>query len=122
MLPLAFAQTGSTAVYNRDLTPQELMEQKIQHYAEMYQVSYNELYRTIGCETAHTFDPTIQSKHFNSEGIQEKSFGLAQIHLPDHPNITLKQATDPDFSLNFMASEFKKGHKYWWKCYTIIFG
>lgn len=99
------------------------IEQKIKLYSDKYNVSFQKMYNTIDCETAHTFNPQIQSEvkyNFSDhkrgivKGEQEKSWGLAQIHLPDHPNITLEQATDIDFSLNFMAKEYSKGHNIWY--------
>lgn len=99
------------------------IENKIRHYADYYGVSFERMYLIVECETAHTLDPNIQSMVRYSfsdsrrgiiEGEREMSYGLAQIHLPDHPTITLEQATDPDFSLNFMASELSKGHRLWY--------
>jgi hypothetical protein len=63
---------------------------------------------TIRCETMGTFDPSLQSTHRYKRdnakwgvkaGEQERSFGLAQIHLPSWPDITIDQAKDTRFAL-----------------------
>lgn len=42
------------------------------------------------------------------------SFGLVQIHLPAHPDISKVEAYNPFFALNFLASELAKGHCHEW--------
>ena len=96
---------------------------KIKLYSDKYNVPFKRMYNTIKCETAGTFDPMIQSQvkyNFNSakrgivKGTLEESYGLSQIHLPDHPKVSLEQATDIDFALNFMAREYSLGHDIWY--------
>lgn len=100
----------------------------INKYADQYGVSRTLMYNIIECETAHTFDPNIQSglkyKFSDSRrgiimGQQEKSYGLAQIHLPDHPQVTIEQAKDPEFAIQFMASNLSEGRHLWY-CERII--
>ncbi len=95
-------------------------QNQIKEIAIEYGVSSIEMLAVVSCETAGTFRPDIQSFSRYPDGTREKSFGLAQIHLPAHPNITREQAIDPDFALRFMATEFKKGKKGAWSCYTIL--
>lgn len=99
------------------------IEALIHKYSEQYNVPYNKLYRIVECETANTFDPNIQSYvkyNFTDvrrgivEGDRERSFGLAQIHLPDHPNVTMEEAKNPEFALDFMASHLSKGKHIWY--------
>lgn len=96
---------------------------KIHLYADKYNVSFDKMYQIIDCETAHTFDANIQSHvvyAFSSskrgivKGEREQSYGLAQIHLPDHPQVTIEQAKDVDFALNFMALSLSKGKHIWY--------
>ncbi len=93
------------------------IDEKIVHYAEIYDVDYARLYETVKCESG--FDPSIQSLYPDPTGPngREDSWGIAQIHLPDHPSITRAQALDPDFALDFMAREFSLGHGNNWTCY-----
>lgn len=98
-------------------------------YAEEYDVDYDTMYALVACETAHTFDATIQSRHtypytvdkWNVRaGDRELSFGAAQIHLPSHPGVTQEQATDPDFSMQFLARNIAEGRIHMWSCAKMI--
>jgi hypothetical protein len=109
-------------IVSEEVTKEEIV-QKIHLYADKYNVSFDRMYKIIDCETAHTFDANIQSHlvyTFSSRkrgfvtGEREQSYGLAQIHLPDHPQITEQQAKDVDFALNFMALSLSKGQHLWY--------
>jgi len=90
-------------------------ETLIYYYADKYSVSRDVMYHIVEKETAHTFDETIQSGYFNKGyNAREKSFGLAQIHLPAHPSVSLEEAKDPHFALNFLASNLSKGKCSMW--------
>ena len=95
---------------------------RIEYYAARYEVSYEIMYGLVRCETAGTFDPNIQSGHFRPNGEQEQSYGLVQIYLPAHPYVSYEQATDVDFSLEFLASNMAKGNHSMWSCYNILYG
>lgn len=91
-------------------------------YSERYGVPYQTMYRKIDCESNHTFNPKIKSqvvynfsdpKRGISKGQLEKSIGLAQIHLPDHPEISLEQAENAEFSIEFMARNLSRGKDIW---------
>ena len=79
----------------------------------------------INCESG--WDSDIQSKHRYTKdnakwgvkaGDQELSFGLSQIHLPDHPTITKEQATNPQWAIDWMADRWVDGKQSWWSCYN----
>ena len=95
-------------VYN--WTP-ERIKQEAQEQAEKYNVPFKEMWDTILCESGAS--TTIQSHYVRKNGTREQSFGLAQIHLPDHNDVTYEQAIDPVFALNFMA---KNWHNVRWYC------
>lgn len=67
---------------------------------------------TISCETGGTWNPKIA-------GDNSTSFGLSQIHLPAHPDISKEQAEDPKFAIDYMITEIKKGHGSMWTCYRL---
>ena len=78
----------------------------------------------IDCES--NWDYTVQSSHtYNtsnvpkgySVGDREESYGLAQIHLPAHPNVSLSEATNPEFAIEFLAKNLALGNEGWWSCY-----
>lgn len=102
----------------------ERIEEEIKEQAERYGRDDAYMAAVIDCESMGS--TTIQSFHrydFTDakrgiyEGERERSFGLAQIHLPDHPSVTEEEAKDPAFAINFMA---KKLGKVKWYCEDII--
>lgn len=116
-----------------DVIPQELLKkdytkaelvQKVYKYAEDYHVKPKTMLDIINCENKE-WDTDLQSglkyKQGNRwkqpAGSREKSFGLAQIHLPDNKQVTYEEATDPDYALDFMASNISKGRATMWSCY-----
>lgn len=110
-------------------TRAEIVESLVKAKAEQYHVSAYEMLTTIQCENK-SLDPNKQSGHrykFNSPkrgivlGEQERSFGLVMIHLPDHPTVSLEQATDPTFAIDFMAKKFAEGDKGAWTCWRNHF-
>lgn len=97
------------------------------YYADKYGVERALLRSVIACES--NWVPDVQSNHhyqFNDalRGIQwgerERSFGLAQISAPHHPNVSYEQAIDPDFALDFAARHISEGRGYWWTCYRML--
>lgn len=98
-------------------TPPAVLD-KIVLYANTYNVDFVSLYKTIECESS--FDPDLQSAVIDQKGRREPSYGLAQIDLDYHPEVTIKQAKDPDFALDYIASRFAKGQQNQWTCYTIL--
>jgi hypothetical protein len=55
-------------------------------------------------------------------GDNGQSYGIAQIHLPSHPNITKEQALDKQFAIEFTAKQFAKGNAKLWTCYRKLYG
>ena len=45
------------------------------------------------------------------------SYGLVQIHMPAHPEITKEQAFDPEFAVDYLAKEISYGNGKIWSCY-----
>lgn len=83
--------------------------------------------RVIACESG--YNPTIQSHHRYKtdrphEGVRagerEQSFGLVQIHLPAHPNVSYQEAIDPEFAVDFLAKNLSQGRGGAWTCYNQL--
>lgn len=55
-----------------------------------------------------------------SVGDHGTSFGLWQIHLPAHPDITKEQALDPVWSTRWAAQMFAKGYASRWTCARLL--
>lgn len=58
--------------------------------------------RTIWCES-HYYNT---QSNVVKNGIREDSWGLSQIHLPSHPEITREETLDPEFAIKYMSDNF----------------
>ncbi len=78
-------------------------------YAHEYGVSAKKMKQVVKCESGW---------RANAKNITERemSYGLSQLNLKAHTRISIEQATDPDFALEFMAKEFKRGNARIWTC------
>lgn len=54
-------------------------------------------------------------------GDSGQSHGLVQIYAPAHPTITIEQANDPSFALQFMANEWSKDNAAIWSCWRQLY-
>jgi len=57
---------------------------------------------------------------FSTTTKQYTSFGIAQIHLIAHPDVTKAQALDGIWSIDWAAQQFAKGNAHWWSCYKLL--
>ena len=48
------------------------------------------------------------------------SHGLVQIHSPSHPEISIEQAEDPKFAIDFLIYHLKAGNGNMWTCFRHI--
>lgn len=103
----------------------DTIEALITRYAGKYGVNPGVMHFTVSCETAGTFDPTIQSEaRYTADhpewgvkaGDREQSYGLAQIHIPSNRGVTRAQASDADYALDFMARHMAAGEYWRWSC------
>lgn len=104
--------------------PKVSVQALVSKYSAQYRVSSVKMMQTIKCEdTSLEFDKQsdLTYKPRNRwklpAGSREKSYGLVQIHLPDHPEISYEQAIDPNFAVEFMAQQFAEGNGKIWSCY-----
>jgi len=71
---------------------------------------------SVDIQSHHTY-----SKDRPHEGVfkgqREQSFGLVQIHLPAHTNVSKEQALDPEFAIDFLAKNLAQGRGAMWSCY-----
>jgi len=101
-------------------------------YSKKYEVSYSLMDAILDCENTER-DTSLQSfiKYTQAKvdrnprwnvvaGERERSFGLAQIHLPDHSYVSEAEAKDPDFSIEFMARNISDGRASMWSCYHKV--
>lgn len=71
--------------------------------AEEYGINPLPVIHTIWCESMWH---NIQSGVVKN-GVQEPSYGLAQIHIPSHKNVTMEQALDPYFSIEWAMQHWE---------------
>lgn len=103
----------------------ETIKEKILRYALKYDVSPTQLENIVLCETGATdvnkASTTIQSRYLEGTPRRERSFGLVQVHITAH-GIPYEKAIDPDFSLDFLASHWAKGHRSMWLNCSVKYG
>lgn len=103
----------------------ETIKEKILRYSLKYDVDPRELENIVKCETGATdvnkASTTIQSRYLIGTPRRELSFGVSQIHVSAH-GITKEQAYDVDYSLDFLASHWSKGHQVMWLNCSKKFG
>lgn len=104
--------------------PAQLSSPKeIAAYARKVQHAYalsNDFFETLRYESRGFLNG--QSTVPNKKGPDgyEDSWGVCQIHLPAHPEITKEQAMDPEWCIDWSAEEFKKGRAWQWTGWQLI--
>lgn len=99
--PVAYAEV-------MQLPPSFVMDHagSISYWANLYGVSAYELDKTIECESGYA--PSAVNPLSGATG-------LVQILPSAHREITKEQMLDPDWSVQWMAQNWK-AHKAWWVC------
>lgn len=93
----------------------------IESLSEEYHISSSTMARIVSCETGgNTGSTTIQSLAVNSKGQQENSWGLVQIDLDYHPDISRDEAQNPIFALTFLAQNLAAGNGHLWTCFNMM--
>lgn len=89
--------------------------------AARYGADAARLTATLNCESEGFQD--IQSQIPNKSGPngQEDSWGVAQINLRAHPDVSIYQALDVRWSVNWAAEQFAAGNEREWSCYNILY-
>lgn len=113
IIVVSLYQVGIKQTYG-GIRPPEGIKQLISDYSRKYGVSEALMTHIVQAES--TGSTTIQSNYYH-KGKRENSWGLVQINLDWNPEVTKEEALDPNFSLNFLASNLKKGKcKMWSTC------
>jgi soluble lytic murein transglycosylase-like protein len=77
-----------------------------------YNVPMPLLKAVVACESSWN----TKAKHITS---REQSYGLSQINLLAHPEISIAQAEDPQFSLTYLAKGLSTNPNAW-SCYRVV--
>jgi hypothetical protein len=103
----------------------------VNYYAGKWDVDAGTMWAIVKCENP-SLNPKQQSGwHYTTAqinrhpswgdvGDQERSFGLVQIHLPDNPKVSYREATNPDFSLDFLGEKLANNQGNKWTCYRTL--
>lgn len=76
-----------------------------------YGLEPNILARTLWCESSYRPDAI---------GDGGTSYGIAQIHLPAHPQVTPEEALDPEWAVEWAAQAFANGQARMWTCFRQL--
>lgn len=87
------------------------VNQLITASAHKYSVNRQIIADVVACES---------NGNPNAIGDSGRSFGLVQIFLPAHPNISKKQALDPVFAIDYLAKEISHGRGSAWTCFRLL--
>ena len=74
-----------------------------------------------GDAIAHTI--YCESMYYNTQssivrnGVREPSYGIAQIHLPSHTDVTVEEAMNPYFAVDFIINHWNATEKGIWHGY-----
>ena len=101
---------SDSILYTSIDTPEAL----IRYYAKEYGLSGRTTEQAVEiarCESDFVEDAVGDGGH---------SFGIAQIHLPAHPDITVEQATNKYFATWFLVSEISQNRMWKWSCARIL--
>lgn len=81
--------------------------------AKVNGVNAEHLVATLRCEA-----------HFKAKAIGDggDSYGLAQINLPSHPEVTPKQALNGYWAIDFTIQAFLGGDAHLWSCWRKYYG
>lgn len=90
-------------------------EDILRSYAIKYEINSDEFVATAKCESK--FEAKARGDYENDI---PTSFGVFQIHLPAHPDITKEQALNPLFAIDWAAQQFADGRAYMWTCYRQL--
>ena len=104
---LAQTATSTSLIYSTTTAPVIIAQ-----YASDYGIAVQPLVDTLDCES-----------DFNSNAIGDHgtSYGVAQIHLAAHPEVTKSEALDPLWSIKWAAQEFAAGNADLWSCYKRLY-
>lgn len=93
------------------------VRQTIIDAAKRHHLNVDHFLAVSECEDPGLID---QQSNYIKDGIREDSWGIFQINLGSHPEITKEQATDPVWASEWAAKEWEAGREWQWSCYTIL--
>lgn len=80
----------------------------------------DDFYNTLKCESDGWQNVQSYIPHAAGPNGREDSWGVVQIHLPDHPEVTKEEALDPKWAVEWAAKQFAAGDAKIFSCYTLL--
>ena len=109
------------------LQDKQVLKKIVYIKAYEYNVSPVLMQKIITCESQWRTD--VQSKNrytFTNEkvgiimGERERSYGLVQINIHYNKRVSIKQAKDPVFAIDYLAKKLSQGKGREWSCYNKV--
>ena len=79
------------------------------------------LYSTLRYESGGWQNGQSYVKDPTGPNGREDSWGVCQIHLPSHPDVSKEQALDVEFCVDFTIQKFNEGKARLWTGYRLLF-
>lgn len=116
--PASLLQAATSTLPIKVISIDDLIHQTVIKYG----LNYQHFYGTLSCESEGFKDVSIQSQvpDPSSPDGYEQSYGISQINLPSHPDISYASATDPSFAINYAGELFASGQETQLHCYKIL--
>lgn len=102
-------------IMQADINPEPIVPTKVEYQvlanqiSAKYAVKASIVKKIINCESNWNPNAINNNKH-------EYSVGLSQINLRAHKDITVEQAKDPKFAIDYLASNIADGKASMWTC------
>lgn len=77
-------------------------------------IGFYSQYYAVSSTTMRTIVKRESAGNQYAIGDHGSSYGLTQIHLPAHKDVSIQEAFSPEFSLNFLAYHLSLGQCYLW--------
>lgn len=100
------------AAYTPDFSSTTTIAAYIRYAASARAIDAEALLKTLECESKLNAD---------ARGDEGRSYGIAQIYLPAHPEISRAQALDPQWAIDWTAARFAEGKQGMWTCWRALY-
>lgn len=118
--PVAHANAPAALVIQPTQPPSTTTIEALVRATEAQYGLGSSFYNTLKCESAGWQNKQSQVLHPAGPNGLEDSWGVAQIHLPDHPEITKEEALDPTVAVPWAAEMFREGNAHLFTCYNNL--
>lgn len=107
----SYPATEQAFISSQDKEKDQNVHNIVSIASQAYNVNLELMEGIIKCESS--FNP-------GAIGDYGHSFGLVQIFLPAHPDISKEEALNPFFSAFYLAQQISLGHASMWSCYNLM--